>query len=157
MAGDYEVGYGKPPAKTKFQKGKSGNPRGRPKRKYPPEELDFQKALIAELKSPMTINEAGNKKKVAKLEAFVKALVARAFQDKAMMKCLLDYTAKLPKEAFADDKFITYRVHRDLLQQVEQDAAEWRANFSEATNSGARGEQREERDSALGGRDLDDV
>jgi hypothetical protein len=27
----YEVGYAKPPAKTRFVKGKSGNPRGRPK------------------------------------------------------------------------------------------------------------------------------
>ena len=74
MGDDYKVGYGKPPAKTKFQKGKSGNPSGRPKRKNPPKEpLDFQKELIAELKSPMTINEAGNKKKVSKLQAFAKA------------------------------------------------------------------------------------
>ena len=84
MSDDYDVGYGKPPANTKFQKGKSGNPSGRPKWKNPPKEpLDFQKALIAELKSLMTINEAGNKKKVPKLQAFVKALVAGSFHDKA--------------------------------------------------------------------------
>lgn len=29
---DYEVGYGKPPKHTRFQKGQSGNPRGRPRR-----------------------------------------------------------------------------------------------------------------------------
>jgi hypothetical protein len=29
----YEVGYGKPPEATRFTKGKSGNPSGRPKRK----------------------------------------------------------------------------------------------------------------------------
>jgi hypothetical protein len=28
----YEVGYGKPPKSTQFKKGKSGNPKGRPKR-----------------------------------------------------------------------------------------------------------------------------
>jgi hypothetical protein len=27
----YEVGYGKPPQSTQFKKGKSGNPKGRPK------------------------------------------------------------------------------------------------------------------------------
>jgi len=28
---DYEVGYGRPPAHTRFKAGKSGNPKGRPK------------------------------------------------------------------------------------------------------------------------------
>jgi len=28
---DYEVGYGKPPHHTRFVKGQSGNPRGRPR------------------------------------------------------------------------------------------------------------------------------
>ncbi len=27
----YEVGYGKPPAASRFKKGQSGNPKGRPK------------------------------------------------------------------------------------------------------------------------------
>src|SRR5689334_17936258 len=31
-APDYAVGYGKPPLHTRFRKGRSGNPRGRPKR-----------------------------------------------------------------------------------------------------------------------------
>ncbi len=29
--GDYEVGHGKPPTHTRFKKGQSGNPKGRPK------------------------------------------------------------------------------------------------------------------------------
>ena len=70
MGGEYEVGYGKPPTKNKFKKGKSGNPKGRPKK-----ELDFQKQFIAELKSPMTISESGKKKKVSKLEALTKSII----------------------------------------------------------------------------------
>ncbi len=64
MGNDYKVGYGKPPAKTKFQKGKSGNPSGRPKRRnLPNKPLDLWSVLIAELKSLMAINEAGKKKR----------------------------------------------------------------------------------------------
>ena len=29
---DYDIGYGKPPEDTRFKKGQSGNPRGRPKK-----------------------------------------------------------------------------------------------------------------------------
>ena len=32
MSGDYRVGYGKPPLETRFKKGQSGNPGGRPRR-----------------------------------------------------------------------------------------------------------------------------
>ena len=57
-----------------------------------------------------------------------------------MMKYLLNWIQKLPKEAFVDDKFHTFRVNQsqwDLMQAVEQEAAEWLANSSEAKNSGA--------------------
>ena len=29
----YEVGFGKPPERTRFKKGRSGNPKGRPRKK----------------------------------------------------------------------------------------------------------------------------
>ena len=39
MTDDDEVGYGKPPKKHRFKKGKSGNPAGRPKKEKADEDL----------------------------------------------------------------------------------------------------------------------
>lgn len=99
MADEYKVGYGKPPAKNKFKKGGSGNPKGRPKR-----HLDFQKQVISELKSPMTIIESGKKKKVSILEAFIKSTFAHALKgDKSSAKFVMDWIKALPKDALVDD------------------------------------------------------
>ena len=54
-----------------------------------------------------------------------------------MMKYLLNWIAKLPKEAFVDDKVYTFKVTQstlDLWEKIEQDVATWSANSSEATN-----------------------
>jgi hypothetical protein len=71
--GSNEVGYGKPPKNTQFQKGISGNPRGRPK-KAP----DFDHQLIRESKSLMTINENGRRRRSSKHEVVIKQLMKQA-------------------------------------------------------------------------------
>ena len=70
---DYEVGYGKPPKDTRFQKGISGNPKGRPKKS-----LDFYDELITESKSLMTINENGQRKRISKHKVAIKQLIKLA-------------------------------------------------------------------------------
>jgi hypothetical protein len=70
---DYEVGYRKPPKDTRFQKGTSGNPKGRPKKS-----LDFDHELIRESNSLMTINENGQRKRISKHKVAIKQLIKLA-------------------------------------------------------------------------------
>ena len=69
------VGYGKPPKKSQFKKGKSGNPKGRPKGSS-----NFSTYLDAMLKSPVTISDNGRSKKVTTMEASLARLREQALK-----------------------------------------------------------------------------
>lgn len=68
------VGYGRPPKAGRFQKGRSGNPRGRPKgsRKVRPYDEVFGRTV--------TIRENGAPRTVTAAEAFLLTLMKRALE-----------------------------------------------------------------------------
>ena len=105
---DYEVGYGKPPQHTRFAKGQSGNPRGRP-----PGAKSFTTLLDEALNERVLVAENGGRRKVSKRQAIVTQLVNRAATaDFRAMKMLLDFA-------------------RDTERQTEPGSSET-AEFSEA-------------------------
>lgn len=70
---DEAVGYGQPPKQTLFQKGRPGNPRGRPKGAP-----NLATALARTLNEPVVITEQGRQKTITKFEAAIKQLVDKA-------------------------------------------------------------------------------
>ena len=69
----YEIGFGKPPKHSRFRKGLSGNPQGRPKGRR-----NLATVLERTLQEKVVINENGVRRTVTKLEAAVKQLVNKA-------------------------------------------------------------------------------
>jgi hypothetical protein len=68
------IGYGMPPASTRFRKGRSGNPRGRPRgrRNEPPYE-----AVLGQM---VTIRENGIERRVTAAEAFLLHVTKRGLE-----------------------------------------------------------------------------
>ncbi len=73
MAGDYEVGYGKPPRHGRFRAGRSGNPAGRPKG---PQTLPAD--LRAELQETVTLGDGEMERTLSKQRAILRSLTDKA-------------------------------------------------------------------------------
>jgi Family of unknown function (DUF5681) len=81
-----DSGYGKPPATTRFKKGTSGNPKGRPKGS-----LNVATVFMKALREKVVINEHGQRKTVTKLEAAVKQVANKAASgDQRSMRLLIE-------------------------------------------------------------------
>jgi hypothetical protein len=71
--GDYAVGYGKPPRHTRFKRGQSGNPRGRPRGAK-----NLSTLLNEALNEPVVVTENGGRQRITKRKAAFKQLANEA-------------------------------------------------------------------------------
>ena len=69
------VGYKHPPLETRFKKGRSGNPQGRPKGSWSGKDL-LQKALAI----PLTVTENGIVRKLPQRDILFRSLLAKAIK-----------------------------------------------------------------------------
>ena len=120
---EYVVGYAKPPLHTRFVKGQSGNPRGRPKGSR-----NLATVLEQELNAPVTINENGERKTITKLEAAIKQLVnktvngdTRALQQLLGLYRVLDASAS-EAEAAPLTRESEEQVMRGILKRIQRNA-----------------------------------
>lgn len=74
MSDAYKVGYGKPPKSTQFKKGRSGNPKGRPKK-----QVSLTSAIHKAAMKKVSVKTAAGTKKTSVLEV----IIERLFNDAA--------------------------------------------------------------------------
>ena len=73
-----EVGYGKPPAESRFKPGQSGNPGGRPKgsrnRKTSPEQEDLRSIFYKEANRRVPIDDGGRRVKIPMAQLVMRSI-----------------------------------------------------------------------------------
>jgi hypothetical protein len=73
---EYDVGYGKPPQRSRYKPGMSGNPRGRPKR----QSLSLAEIIDRVLGTPVTFHEKGRHKSATRDELCLKMIIDSALK-----------------------------------------------------------------------------
>ena len=99
----YDVGYAKPPSKTRFKPGQSGNPHGRPKgsRNKPPQiqKQSLQEIITAEANRIVKVNEGDKQVSISIATAIVRSIAVNASKGQARsQKLFTDLLAKTQAE-----------------------------------------------------------
>jgi len=137
---DYRVGYGKPPRRTQFKKGQSGNPEGaRRKKKQDKKEIEASiprgqfptsKAIREEALRMVTVRDGDERQQIGTREAVIRAVATKAMQGGILaqrtfvewLKIEDELKAKEDKESF--DFWLGY-VH-DCRTQINEALASGR-------------------------------
>ena len=91
MRSKQKVGYKSPPLHTRFRKGQSGNPRGRPRGAK-----NLKTELLEELGETLVVQEGSSRKRVTKKRALIKSLIAKGLKgDTAAIARLFELYARV--------------------------------------------------------------
>ncbi len=91
--GDYEVGFARPPASSQFEKGQSGNRKGRPRKKKDNalDKEEFRKVFFETMSAEVPVRMNGRETKMPAVTALLHRTLQKALSgDYRSMKLLFD-------------------------------------------------------------------
>ncbi|MBB4260174.1 DUF5681 domain-containing protein [Bradyrhizobium sp. CIR3A] len=120
---DKPIGYGNPPVHSRFKRGRSGNPKGRPRGS-----LNFVTDLERMLQAPVTVIDGGKSRKVSSQQGLLLRLKEKAFkgEPRALDKYVslaATFFAKTEEPAAskplaAEDQTILERYRQEVLAEA---------------------------------------
>lgn len=129
---DYESGYGKPPIHSRFAKGQSGNPNGRPKgakNKIPsPHHNRLREIVMEEAYREISVNDGDRKVTVPMVQAVLRSAAVKAAKGDAKAQRLIIEALVHTEQAGTEDyretmaRVMEYKIH------AERTIAECKAN-----------------------------
>jgi hypothetical protein len=131
---DYDVGYGKPPRRSQFKKGKSGNPNGRPRAR-----TDLSALVSEALDERIRTTSGGVEKNVSKTKAMLTALVNKTLKgDQKAMRMLTKLAARTRNLEPIPD----YRAHVGVIRMSYDEHKEYKEHPERQPELIARAEER---------------
>lgn len=132
---DYEVGFKKPPKETRFQKGKSGNPNGRPRGSKNRAELPalheerLKSIILEEAYRHVSINDANGPVTIPMAQAVVRSLAVNAAKGNQRAQ-------RLFTQLLAGTETANKRLHDEWLQTAINYKADWEREIERCQNLG---------------------
>ncbi len=132
---DYEVGYGKPPIRTRFKKGQSGNLHGRPKgaKNRSPGEERLKNIALEEAYRPITVRDGQRQVKIPVIQAILRSLSLKAASGNTRaQKMVVDLIGAFERQNKVE--------HERALQAVIEYKADWEEELQRRERTGEIGE-----------------